>query len=131
MTMSPSSSSPANCSTVCPVSPAGIITQATRGLVSFPTNSSSVGAPTAPSASSFLIESGNTSYTTQSWPSRIRRRTMLAPIRPSPIIPSCIVRLSRCRPRLAAVVIPATVRTLVLSLLDGLLARLGGLLTLA
>ena len=26
----------------------------------------------------------------QSWPSRIRRRTMFAPIRPSPIMPSCI-----------------------------------------
>ena len=31
------------------------------------------------------------------WPSRIRRRTMFAPIRPRPIIPSCMVSLlSRC-----------------------------------
>src|SRR5262249_46485867 len=29
------------------------------------------------------------SYTTHSWPPRINRRTMLAPIRPRPIIPNC------------------------------------------
>src|SRR5262249_42453648 len=32
----------------------------------------------------------NTSYTTHSWPAFMRRRTMLAPMRPSPIIPSCM-----------------------------------------
>jgi hypothetical protein len=41
-----------------------------------------------------------------------------------------MIRLSRCRPRLAAVVVQATVRTIGLSLRDGLLARLGGLLSL-
>jgi len=36
-----------------------------------------------------------TSYTTHEWPSLVKRRTRLAPIRPRPIIPSCI-RLSPC-----------------------------------
>ena len=61
MMTSPSSSSGASFSTVSPVMPAGIITQATRGCSSLATNSSSVGAPTAPSFSRAAIESALTS----------------------------------------------------------------------
>ena len=46
--------------------------------------------PTAPSATMPATASGLTSNTTQSWPARVKRRTMLAPIRPRPIIPSCM-----------------------------------------
>src|SRR5664280_1456448 len=106
MMMSPSSSSSASCSTVEPVMPAGIITHAARGLVSFATNSGNVRAPVAPSASSAVIEASLTSYTTHSWPSPISRRTMLAPIRPRPIIPSCMLHLPQAGPRSAAGVVP-------------------------
>ena len=70
--------------------PAGIITQTARGRSSLATKSSGLSAPTAPSPASPATASGFTSYTTHSCPSRINRRTMLAPIRPRPIIPSCI-----------------------------------------
>ena len=74
--------------------PAGIITQATRGLSSAATKSSSVSAPTAPSFSSCATVSALVSYATAVCPSRMIRRTMLAPIRPRPIIPSCILSRS-------------------------------------
>ena len=90
MMMSPASRRSPSSSTVLPVMPAGIITQAARGLSSLATNSSIVAAPVAPSAPSSATESGLTSHTTQVWPSRMSRRTMLAPIRPRPIIPSCM-----------------------------------------
>src|SRR6266704_3272551 len=89
MMMSPLSKTSATCSTTCPVTEAGIITHAALGTVSFAANSSRVSAPVAPSASRALIDSGELSNTTHSCPARIRRRTMLAPIRPRPIIPSC------------------------------------------
>ena len=69
---------------------AGTISQTARGCSSFCTNSSSEDAPTAPSSTSAFTDSGWTSYTTHWCPPRIRRRTMLAPIRPRPIIPSCM-----------------------------------------
>src|SRR5262245_38295745 len=90
MTVSPGSSSAATWSTIRPVIAAGTITHTARGPSSFATRSSIEVAPTAPSASSSATASGLTSKTTHSCPSRIRRRTMFAPIRPSPIIPSCI-----------------------------------------
>src|SRR5262245_31372254 len=90
MTVSPGSSSAATWSTIRPVIAAGTITQTARGPFSFATRSSMEVAPTAPSASSSATASGLTSKTTHSCPSRIRRRTMFAPMRPSPIIPSCI-----------------------------------------
>src|SRR5262249_27780039 len=37
--------------------------------------------------------SDETSYTTHSWPPRMRRRVILAPIRPRPIIPICVKTL--------------------------------------
>src|SRR5262245_30275511 len=62
-------------------------------------------APTAPSPASSCTASALRSKTTHSWPSRMRRRTMLAPIRPSPIIPSCTGQGSFPRPRGAQVVL--------------------------
>src|SRR5919202_3393965 len=72
---------------------AGTMMQMHRGLSSFATKSSIVSAPVAPSPSSVAIASALTSWTTQSWPPRISRRTMLAPMRPSPIMPTCICGL--------------------------------------
>src|SRR5579875_2346757 len=91
MMMSPSSIRSATCCTTLSVMPAGIITHATRGFSSFWTNSSSERAPTAPSPSSWLTVSALVSYATAVCPSRMMRRTMLAPIRPSPIMPSCML----------------------------------------
>src|SRR5215204_7014251 len=51
---------------------------------------SSDSAPIAPSSTSAFTASGLRSLTTHSWPPRRRRRTMLAPMRPRPIIPICI-----------------------------------------
>ena len=89
---------------------AGTMSQAARGGVSRATKSSSEEAPTAPSAASALTASALRSYTTHVWPSFMSRRTMLAPMRPRPIIPSCIAvsfsrnlgpgenSVMRCRP---------------------------------
>src|SRR5436305_948541 len=93
MMMSPSSIRSATCCTTLSVMPAGIITQATRGFSSFWTNSSSVFAPTAPSPASWSTVSGFVSYATAVCPSRMMRRTMLAPMRPNPIIPNCMSAL--------------------------------------
>ena len=64
--------------------------QTLRGVSSLPTRSSRSFAPTAPWSASCFTASGFTSYTTQLWPARMSRSTMLAPIRPRPIMPSCI-----------------------------------------
>ena len=70
---------------------AGTISQIARGLASFLTRSASEAAPTAlPLAKSFTAF-GNWSKTTHRWPFLISRRTMLEPIRPRPIMPSCMV----------------------------------------
>src|SRR5215471_6739421 len=65
--------------------------QTARGLFSlaikFPTDLAAI----APSEAIALTLSALKSQTTDSWPARIRRRTILAPIRPRPIIPSCIL----------------------------------------
>ena len=72
---------------------AGTISQIARGLSSFFTKSASEEAPIAFSLTSSSTAFGDMSKTTHWWPPLISRRTMLAPIRPSPIIPSCIVLL--------------------------------------
>src|SRR4051812_38468771 len=90
MMMSPSSSRPASWSTTLPVMPAGIITQIARGRSSLATKSSSVVAPTAPSDANFSTDSALVSKATAVCPSRMIRRTMFAPIRPRPTIPSCM-----------------------------------------
>jgi hypothetical protein len=72
------------------VAAAGTMTHAARGLLSFAAKSASDDAPIAPSASSSRTGSGVLLKATHSWPSRISRRTSPAPMRPSPIIPSCM-----------------------------------------
>src|SRR5579859_82354 len=61
-----------------------------RGLASFFTRSIRDSAPTAFSLTSSPTVSGDRSNTAQLCPFLISRRTMLAPIRPRPIIPNCI-----------------------------------------
>src|SRR5215211_3736486 len=96
MMMSSASNSSASCITVWPVTEAGTMIHAARGLVSFDAKSASDDEPIAPrSASSFTFGS-LWSYTTHSWPSFMRRRTSPLPMRPSPIIPSCMCFSSRC-----------------------------------
>src|SRR3954462_1292944 len=103
MMMSPSSMSAARSLTVSPAYAAGTITHAARGLSSLLTNSSSVVAPVAPSDSSCFTDSSLRSKATQSCPSRMRRRTRLAPIRPRPTIPNCMARRYRRRMDLGTV----------------------------
>src|SRR3954467_6088384 len=93
MTVSSPSSSGTSFSSVPSTTAAGTMMQIDRGLSSLETKSSIVCAPLAPSPSSVAIASALTSWTTQSWPPRISRRTMLAPMRPSPIMPTCICGL--------------------------------------
>src|SRR5437773_2352113 len=90
MTMSPRSITSARADTLCPATPAGTMTHAARGGVSLDTKSWTATVPTAPSPSSWRTAASFTSYTTISWPRRIRRRVMFDPIRPRPTIPSCI-----------------------------------------
>ncbi len=61
MMTSPASKCSASAATVSPVIPAGTITQAARGAVSFAANSASVAAPVAPSASSVFTAAAFTS----------------------------------------------------------------------
>jgi len=69
---------------------AGTISHTDLGFSSFFTKSASEEAPTAFSWVSSCTAFGDMSKTTHWWPPWRSRRTMLAPIRPSPIIPSCI-----------------------------------------
>ncbi len=71
---------------------AGTISQIERGFASFPTKSTRDEAPTACSCASRATVSFDMSKTTHVCPPPISRRTMFAPIRPSPIIPSCMAR---------------------------------------
>src|SRR3954452_4715486 len=96
MMMSSASNASASCSTVRPVTDAGTMIQAARGLVSFDAKSASDDEPVAPRSASSLTFGSLWSYTTHSWPSCMRRRTSPLPMRPSPIIPSCIWLSSRC-----------------------------------
>ena len=82
--------SAATSSTIAPVKAAGIITQAARGVSSFLTKALSDEAPTAPSLTSWRTARLLVSNTTHSCPSFMSRRTRFDPIRPRPIIPSCI-----------------------------------------
>src|SRR6185437_11394434 len=69
--------------------PTGTMSHTARGLVSFPTNSAGEAVPIAFSFTSAATGSGSRLNTTHWWPPRNRRRTMLAPMRPRPIIPNC------------------------------------------
>jgi hypothetical protein len=66
---------------------AGTMMQMARGASIFLTSSASDAAPVAPSLTSAATASAERSKTTPLWPFFIRRRTMFAPMRPSPIIP--------------------------------------------
>ena len=82
----------------------GSMIQTARGGLSRAMNSSTEDVPWAPAAVTAATASALASNTTHSWPCCISRRTMLAPIRPRPIIPSCMalsrlpVHLLRYRP---------------------------------
>src|SRR3954447_1395932 len=106
MTVSSSSSSGTSASSVESTTAAGTMMQMQRGFSSLATKSSIVCAPLAPSPSSVAIASALTSWTTQSWPPRISRRTMLAPMRPSPIMPTCICGLLFVRGRAGPALLP-------------------------
>src|SRR5437667_3316508 len=96
MMMSPDVIRAARSFTVCSVAwPAGTMIQTARGWFSLASRSSSDSAPMAPSPTSVFTLSALTSQTTHSCPPPINRRTMLAPMRPRPIIPSCMA-LSFC-----------------------------------
>ena len=62
-----------------------------RGFESFATRSAGVSVPVAPSPASVAVGVGSRFHTTISCPSRISRRVRLAPIRPNPIIPNCML----------------------------------------
>src|SRR5438876_3955995 len=92
--------------TVVSTTAAGTISQIARGPSSFFTRSAIDEAPTAFARVSSSTAFGDASKTTHSWPPARSRRAMLAPMRPSPIIPSCtldsfdapIARRGRFRP---------------------------------
>src|SRR5438105_3768369 len=90
MRASPPSRWAATSSTTAPVTPAGTISQTGRGGVNLPTRSATEVAPTAPERASASTAAVSWSYTTHSWPACTQRRTRFAPMRPSPIIPSCM-----------------------------------------
>src|SRR5262249_53972442 len=102
MMMSPSCSFGARSAIVASTTAAGTISHTARGATSFFTKSSRALEPVAPSPTSCFTTSALRSYTTHWCPPRVSRRTMLAPIRPRPIIPSCIEAWLLCRKTLAA-----------------------------
>src|SRR5208282_4743871 len=69
--------------------PAGTISQTARGFVRLLVNSASEAAPTACSFTSSATAFADISYTAHWCPPFKSRRTIFAPIRPRPIIPSC------------------------------------------
>src|ERR1035437_1072609 len=95
MMTSPDSNSPANVVMVELVaSPAGTITQATRGVGSFAVISSSVVAGSAPNPATASLALSERSKATTSIPCSIRRWVMLAPILPKPTMAIFMIRSS-------------------------------------
>src|SRR5262245_37985117 len=90
MRMSPRSSSGVRSAMLWSTTAAGTISQTARGLSSFFTKSAREAVPTAFSRASSSTTVFDRSKTTHWCPPLSSRRTMLAPIRPSPIIPNCI-----------------------------------------
>src|SRR5262249_13758325 len=88
--MSPGSSEGRRSAIVWSTTAAGTISQTARGASSFSTRAASEEAPTAFSRARSFTACAARSKTTQEWPAARSRRTMFAPIRPSPIIPSCM-----------------------------------------
>ena len=99
--MSPASSVLASSSiTVWVIVPAGTITHTIRGVDIFSASSASEYTPVVLSSLAIALTAVvSWSYTTHSCPPATTRRTMFAPIRPRPIIPSCILlRSPYCAP---------------------------------
>src|SRR5208337_338216 len=91
MMVSPVCMRPRRACTVFSVgSPDGTMIHAARGGFSLLTRSSSEVEATAPSPAILFTASALRSDTTMVWPPRIRRRVILAPMRPRPTIPNCI-----------------------------------------
>src|SRR5215475_9267833 len=93
MMVSPASRWGRRPATVLSTTAAGTINQTALGFARRLTKSATELLPTAPSFDSWATESGDTSYTTHWWSWAISRRTMFAPILPSPIIPICMLSL--------------------------------------
>src|SRR5579885_2040436 len=91
MRMSPGSSSGSSRAAVLSTAPAGTISHTARGLSSLSTSFSRESTPVAPCFSSVFTAAALVSNTTQAWPRCIRRCAMLEPMRPRPIMPSCIL----------------------------------------
>ena len=93
MAMSPGTSRSPSVSMASSVgSPWGSMTQTARGVARPVTTPARSVAGTAPSAATAATAFGSWSQTTQRCPARIRRRAMLAPIRPRPTIPISAMR---------------------------------------
>src|ERR1022692_565991 len=90
MRMSPDSRSPVSWPSKPSTAAAGTISQTARGGFRLLTKSSSDAAPRAPSAETSLTRAASRSSTTHSCPLCSKRRTRLAPMRPSPTMPSCM-----------------------------------------
>src|SRR5260221_7045815 len=88
--MPPVPTFPASSFSVASTTAAGTISHTARGDFSFFTRSSSEVAAVAPSRATSFTDSALRAKATHWCPARCSRRTMLAPILPSPIIPSCI-----------------------------------------
>src|SRR4029077_12114243 len=88
--MSPASTSGKRSPIDLSTTAAGTINQIALGFSSFFTKSGSEELPVALSLTSSATASGDMSKTTHWWPCRRSLRAMLAPIRPRPIIPSCM-----------------------------------------
>ena len=91
--MSPGSSSGTSVCRTGSTAAAGSISHTARGFDSIFTKSGRLVVPLAPFPTSCCTTSAWVSFTTQWWPAFIRRSTMFAPMRPSPIIPSSIAAL--------------------------------------
>src|SRR5829696_3975021 len=90
ISVSPRPTRVANAATVDETNAAGTMIHRCRGASSLATRSCNDVAPWKPSASNAATAAGSTSYTTQSCPAFCSLRTMFAPMRPRPIIASCI-----------------------------------------
>src|SRR6185437_878732 len=98
--MSPDSRWGSRSAMLLSTTPAGTISQTTRGFFNVLANSASEAVPVAFSFVSSATAAADMSKTTHSWPPRMSRRTMFAPMRPRPIIPSCMLsapRTAGCR----------------------------------
>src|SRR5690606_16362861 len=92
ITTSPGDSTSASVETTASVAaPAGTMDHTARGASSAPASPERSSTARAPASTSGAAEDGSRSYTTTSWPAASRRRAMLAPMRPSPIIAICII----------------------------------------